>query len=47
MLMFETLAVLAAWLAFIWIFDPDGFRDDRMRPQRVRASRWPLTSRRP
>jgi hypothetical protein len=39
MLMFGTLAVLTAWLAFIWIFDPDGFRDARMKTQKVRAIR--------
>lgn len=26
MLTISTLAVLSAWLAFIWIVDPDGFR---------------------
>ena len=45
MLMFGTLAVLATWLAFIWIFDPDGFTDGRMKTQRVRSPA--LTSRRP
>jgi hypothetical protein len=26
MLLMSTLAALSAWLAFIWIVDPDGFR---------------------
>jgi len=37
MVMFGTLAVLAAWLAFVWIFDPDGFRDTRTAHAASRA----------
>jgi hypothetical protein len=27
MLIIGTLVVLALWLAFVWRFDPDGFRE--------------------
>jgi hypothetical protein len=39
MLMFETLALLVAWLALIWFLEPDAFREARTRPQEVRVSR--------
>jgi hypothetical protein len=29
MLLSVTLTVLAVWLAFVWFFDPDGFRGQR------------------
>jgi hypothetical protein len=38
MLLPATLAVLAAWLAFVWLFDPDGFREARRKhTERSRA----------
>ena len=37
MLLFETLAVIALWLAFVSIVDPDGFREARTHA-RSRAS---------
>jgi hypothetical protein len=39
MLLSGALAVLAASLAFVWFFDPDGFREARrVRAERSRAS---------
>ena len=37
MLLFETLAVIALWLAFVWIVDPDGFREARTQAALARA----------
>lgn len=37
MLLFETLAVIALWLAFVWIVDPDGFRETRAQTALARA----------
>ena len=42
MLLFETLAVLALWLAFVWIYDPDGFRVARKSTLPLEAA--PLSS---
>ncbi len=39
MLLTGTLIVLAAWLAFIWFADPDGFR----RRRALREMRTPLS----
>jgi hypothetical protein len=30
-MLLETVAVIALWLAFVWIFDPDEFRETRTR----------------
>jgi hypothetical protein len=35
MLLTSTLIVLALWLAFIWLFDPDGIRKCACNSQRV------------
>ena len=37
MLLFETLAVIALWSAFVWIVDPDGFREARTHAALARA----------
>jgi hypothetical protein len=34
MMVAETILVLAVWLAFIWICDPDGFREAARRKER-------------
>jgi hypothetical protein len=37
MMLFGTLAVIALWLAFVWICDPDGFGEARTRAALARS----------
>lgn len=42
MMMAELILVLSVWLAFIWVCDPDGFREAERRNER-RAQNYSRT----